>query len=87
MRNLRLEEGGLVRIEKVLTDDASADDKDKLPAFAVEVTAAPFEDTLPAWMGPSSRAATLQAYLAKLSEVAGSGGAPLKVPSLLLKHN
>ena len=85
MRNLRLEEGGLVRIDKVLTDDVSAEDKDKLPAPAVEVTAAPFEDTLPAWMGASSRAATLQAYLGKLSEVAGAGGAPLKVPCMGMK--
>ena len=84
---MRLEEGGLVRIDKVLTDDVSAEDKDKLPAPAVEVTAAPFEDTLPAWMGASSRAATLQAYLTKLSEVAGSGGAPLKVGARCFKNS
>jgi hypothetical protein len=78
MRNLRLEEGCLVRIDKVLAADA-AEPKDQLPLPAVEVTMAPFEDTVPAWMGASSRAATLEAYLARLSAAAGPGGAPLKV--------
>lgn len=79
MRNLRLEEGGLVRVDKVLTDDAAAAPKDQLPPPAVEVTVAPFEDTVPAWMGASSRSATLEAYLARLAAAAGPGGAPLKV--------
>jgi len=76
MRNLRLETGGLVRFEKVLSDEAELL-ADRLPREATSAVVLPFEDTFPEGGGYLNREASLEAYLERAA--AKQGALALKV--------
>jgi len=77
MRNLRLEEGGVVRVDAVLSSSAE-ETKDEPPLPAVSATVLPFADSLPDSMSNWSREATLEAYFTSAAKH-NSNQVPLKV--------
>ena len=86
MRNLRVEAGGLVRIERVLGRNANKvgahSDKDGMPPAALSVAVAPFRDTLPGWMDAVRQQAMLSSYFGRMLERSNGeafAGAPIKV--------
>ena len=86
MRNLRLDAGGLVRIDTVLSEHISGGGEisrtNSMPLEAKSIVVAPFYDTMPSWLDAERTEAMLSDYFGSMADgcdTSGTMGAPIRV--------